>query len=97
MNVAPGGSGVRASWNLDAIGAAFAEAAVDASRWNAAMDVAGEVTGSFGAVLVPFRGRLPNLPYSESVGPVIEAYFNGGWAKARNAPCPREGITKDRC
>jgi DNA-binding CsgD family transcriptional regulator/PAS domain-containing protein len=68
-----------AHWNLDAVGAAFAEAAVDPLRWVRAMDAAAEATGGAGAVLLPIRGRLPNAPFSESIGPLVEAYFREGW------------------
>jgi DNA-binding CsgD family transcriptional regulator/PAS domain-containing protein len=70
---------VGAHWNFDAVGSAFAEAAVDPSRWVGAMDVAASATGSTGAVLLPIRGRLPNAPFSESIGPLVEAYFREGW------------------
>jgi DNA-binding CsgD family transcriptional regulator len=66
-------------WNLASIEQAFAEAAVDPSRWNAAMHVAGEATGSVGALLIPFQGRLPNLPFSESIGSLVETYIRDGW------------------
>ena len=54
-------------------------AAVDSSRWNAAMDAAARATGSFGAVLLPVRGRTPTMPISESMQPTIDAYVRQDW------------------
>lgn len=73
------GKQVGGSWDLDAVGAAFAEAAVDPSVWNTAMAAAGHATGSLGALLIPVRGRLPTLPFSESIGAVVESYIDEGW------------------
>ena len=70
---------MRASWDLDAIGAAFAEAAVDPSRWDAAMELAADVTGGFGALLVPIQGRLPHVPQSRSLDASFETYVKDGW------------------
>jgi DNA-binding CsgD family transcriptional regulator len=64
---------------LDAVGAAFAEAAVDPSRWNAAMELATDVTGGYGAALFPFEGRLPQVPQSRSMAASFETYIKGGW------------------
>ena len=58
---------------------AFMAAAVDSSRWNAAMDAAARATGSFGAVLLPVRGRTPTMPISESMQPTIDAYVRQDW------------------
>ena len=69
-------SSVKADWNLSAIGAAFAEAAVDPSRWGAAMETVAEDTGAFGAVLFPIRGKLPDIPFTASLGPSFEAYIH---------------------
>jgi DNA-binding CsgD family transcriptional regulator len=68
------------SWDLGAVERAFAEAALDPSQWNVAMDAAAAVTGSVGAVLLPIRGRIPGVPCSESIAPMIDSYFRGGWA-----------------
>jgi len=65
--------------NLDAVGAAFTEAALDPTRWTAAMDAAAEATGSAGATLLPLRGRLPEVPVSESIGAAAEDYIRNGW------------------
>lgn len=68
-----------ASWDLDAIANAFAEAAVDPARWNAAMEAAADATGSYGAALFPVQGRLPNVPQSRSMAPSFETYIKDGW------------------
>jgi DNA-binding CsgD family transcriptional regulator len=59
---------------------AFMAAAVDPSRWDAAMDAAAKATGSFGAVLLPVRGRTPSVPTSQSMLPTMGAYVRGEWA-----------------
>jgi DNA-binding CsgD family transcriptional regulator/PAS domain-containing protein len=70
---------VGAHWNLDVVGAAFAEAAVDPSRWNAAMDITADNAGGLGALMFPIRGRLPGLPYSPSLAAPHDAYLRDGW------------------
>jgi hypothetical protein len=52
---------------------ALTAAAVDPSRWDAAMDAAARATDSFGAVLLPVRGRTPTVPISQSMQPTIDA------------------------
>jgi DNA-binding CsgD family transcriptional regulator len=69
----------RPEWNLNAIGAAFSEAAIDPSRWNAAMESVAEGTGTFGAALFPLHGKLPEIPFSPSLAPSFEAYVRDGW------------------
>ncbi len=65
---------------LAEIGEAFAAAALDPSRWNAAMEAAARATGSFGAVLVPVTGaRLPLFPLSQSMIACAETYVQDGW------------------
>jgi DNA-binding CsgD family transcriptional regulator len=66
-------------WNLRAIERAFAEAALDPSRWNAAMETATAVTGARGATLLPVRGRLPLMPHSASLGEGFEIYIRDRW------------------
>jgi DNA-binding CsgD family transcriptional regulator len=58
---------------------AFMAAAVDPTRWDAAMDVAAKATDSFGAILAPLRGRLPFFPQSDSLRRTSETYIRGGW------------------
>jgi hypothetical protein len=57
---------------------AFMAAAVDPSRWDTAMDAAAKATGSFGAALLPVRGRTPSMPASETMHPTMDAYVQGG-------------------
>lgn len=59
---------------------AFMAAAVDPSRWDAAMDAAAKATDSFGAVLLPVHGRTPTMPTSQSMQPTMDAYVREGWA-----------------
>jgi DNA-binding CsgD family transcriptional regulator len=70
-----------AFWDLSPVADALASAAIDPTRWNATMDAAAKATGSFGAILLPVRGRSPNVPTSESMRPTMEDYFRVGWAQ----------------
>jgi DNA-binding CsgD family transcriptional regulator len=67
------------AWNCEAIAAAFASAAVEPSLWVQAMDVIASETDSAGALLIPLRGAIPNLPASESIRKATEKYFREGW------------------
>ena len=58
---------------------AFMAAAVDPTRWDAAMNAAAEATGSVGALLLPVRGRSPEFAGSASILPAIDAYVRNGW------------------
>jgi DNA-binding CsgD family transcriptional regulator len=58
---------------------AFIAAAVDPTRWDATMDAAAKATGSFGATLLPVRGRTPTMPTSQSMQPTIDAYIRQDW------------------
>ena len=66
-------------WNLNSAEVALSEAAVDPSRWDAAMDVVAEATGSFGTLLLPLRSRLPNVPKSRSLAASFDTYIRDGW------------------
>jgi DNA-binding CsgD family transcriptional regulator len=57
----------------------FVSAAIDPSRWDAAMDAAAKATGSFGAILIPIRGRTPLFPKSESMRANMDVYVRDGW------------------
>ena len=58
----------------------FAEAGLDPTRWVKALTSVAAATGSFGAVMLPLAGdALPNVPYTENVSEVMEAYFRDGW------------------
>jgi len=65
--------------DVDTIGAAFATAALDPARWNEAMDVAAAATGSFHAIMLPLKGRLPFFPLSRDSYGLAEKYVNDGW------------------
>ena len=65
--------------SFDELTEAFAAAAVDPARWEAAMDVASGATGSFGAMLLPLRTLTPGLQKSASFGEVVEDYVGKGW------------------
>jgi DNA-binding CsgD family transcriptional regulator len=65
--------------NLSLITEAFTEAAIDGTRWERAMDIAAHVTGSVGSGLLPLKGHLPSVPFSQSVGELFETYFHDGW------------------
>lgn len=87
-------------FDMERISVAFTEAAVDASRWDAAMDVVSEATGGFGAALFPMRGRLPNVPHSRSMATSFEAYIRDGWVhrdeRYRGLPVmTRRGVVTD--
>jgi hypothetical protein len=86
--------------SFDKLTAAFAAAAVDPARWDAAMDVASDATGSLGAILVPLRPRTPNLPKSESMHGVAEDYVGTGWIhrdeRIRSVPAIlRRGVSSE--
>jgi DNA-binding CsgD family transcriptional regulator len=76
--------------DLALVSNAFAAAALDPSRWNAAMDVAAKTTGSFGAIMVPLKGRLPQFPISDGMQPSVESYIGDGWINrdVRYRPAP---------
>jgi DNA-binding CsgD family transcriptional regulator len=91
---------LRGSKDFDATAAAFVRAAVDPTQWASAMEVAAEATDSFGAMLIPFHHRLPNLPRSTSMEPVIEDYVGKGWIESdeRRRSIPmllRRGVATD--
>jgi DNA-binding CsgD family transcriptional regulator len=64
---------------FDKLTEGFAAAALDPRRWNEAMNVAAEATDSYGAILVPLRGRSPNYPQSDSLHLATERYVHEGW------------------
>ena len=54
------------------------------------MDAAARATGSFGALMVPLRGRLPQFPMSDGMQRSVEAYVRDGWINrdVRYRPAP---------
>lgn len=82
------------------IAESFATAAVDPSRWCESMEVAAQATDSFGAVMIPVKGRLPDFPLTASMRPTIEAYLEEGWIyrdeRYRSIPAfSRRGVSTD--
>jgi DNA-binding CsgD family transcriptional regulator/PAS domain-containing protein len=67
------------AWDSHAITKAFADAAVDPTLWVKAMDIIARETGSFGALLLPVYGQIPNPPASDSLLRGMENYIGGGW------------------
>ena len=85
---------------FDKLTEAFAAAAMDPTRWDAAMDVASDATGSLGAMLFPLQGRTPTLPKSESLHGLAEDYLGGGWVhrdeRYRSVPALlRRGVSSE--
>jgi DNA-binding CsgD family transcriptional regulator/PAS domain-containing protein len=66
--------------DLGRVTEAFMTAAVDPNCWDAAMDAAASSTGSFGAALLPVRGRTPTTPMSRSMLPTMDRYVREDWA-----------------
>ena len=66
-------------WDVGTIEQAFAEAALEPARWNAAMEVAYRIIGGSGAAIFPIEGRLPLVPHSESMAEGFEIYLRDGW------------------
>jgi DNA-binding CsgD family transcriptional regulator len=68
------------AWNFEPAEQEFAEAGLDPTRWVKALTTMAAATGSYGAVMLPLAGdALPNVPYTENVSSVMEAYFRDGW------------------
>ncbi|TIP80247.1 MAG: helix-turn-helix transcriptional regulator, partial [Mesorhizobium sp.] len=88
------------AFDLVAISAAFAEAALDPLRWDTAMELTQKATGSVGALLLDMNGHLPHIPRSQSTARTHEAYVRDGWIhrdeRYRLAPfLARHGIATD--
>jgi DNA-binding CsgD family transcriptional regulator/PAS domain-containing protein len=86
--------------SFDKLSEAFAAAAVDPARWDDAMDIASDATGSLGALLVPLGPRTPNLPKSGSMHGVAEDYVDQGWIhrdeRSRSIPTIlRRGVSSE--
>ncbi len=69
------------SWNLQPIEKAFADAAIDPTRWVDALDTATALTEGFGAILLPVTGAypIPGVPFSDRLAESAETYFRDGW------------------
>ena len=86
--------------DLEKLYEAFAAAAVDPAKWNAAMEVAAAMTGSMGAILFSMKDRMPMLPISASMEGTLEAYVRDGWinrdARYQGVPImARQGVVTD--
>jgi DNA-binding CsgD family transcriptional regulator len=66
-------------WDFGVVERAFVGAALDPSRWNAAMDAVSRVIGARGAALFPLNGRLPLMPHSDCLAEGFEIYIRDGW------------------
>jgi DNA-binding CsgD family transcriptional regulator/PAS domain-containing protein len=67
-------------WDLEAVEAAFSDAALNPAAWTRALNVVTAQTEAFGAILVPVAGNhLPNVPFSDRMEESLSAYFQGGW------------------
>jgi DNA-binding CsgD family transcriptional regulator len=87
--------------DLSIITQAFSAAALNPERWDTAMDVAARATGSVGALLLPVKGHLPRVPFSQSLGELFTAYMRSGWYQhdPRHAGVPammRRGVMCDQ-
>lgn len=67
-------------WKTELIDTAFAEAGLDPSAWQKALDVVVAQTESHGAILLPLAGSaLANIPFTERLGESTDAYFRDDW------------------
>ena len=64
---------------LDKVVAAFSDAAIDPSRWPAAMEAVGQATNSFGALIFPLQGATQQIPHSCSLEAGFDTYVREGW------------------
>jgi PAS domain-containing protein len=85
---------------FDGLAESFSAAAIDSTHWDAAMDEAAKATGSFGAILLPVRGRTPGVPISTSMQSIMDDYFREGWAlrdeRYRSVPIfMQKGVSSD--
>ena len=92
-----------ATWNLDAISAAFTQAAIDPAQWAPAMDRVVDAIGAAGAGFVPFnvKDRPLGLLPTAGVAEPFDRYIKEGWYKhdLRNRGIPKmlsSGIAVDQ-
>ena len=68
------------TWNLSAVESAFAEAALDASKWTQALETVASTTESHGAILLPVKGGfLRTLPFTDSMSGPFDSFVRDGW------------------
>jgi DNA-binding CsgD family transcriptional regulator/PAS domain-containing protein len=70
-----------ADWNLDILADRLQRAALDASLWPEALTDISRQVGARGAVLVSTDKRMPGVPVSPDVGPMLDDYFKNGWSE----------------
>ncbi|HEX4767735.1 MAG TPA: hypothetical protein VH414_15830 [Lichenihabitans sp.] len=63
------------------IDALLQSAALDPTRWPAALDGIAELSGAQGAFILPLRGRTPSAPCTQSAAEQLHFYFAEGWAR----------------
>ncbi len=56
-------------------------AALDPTRWPAALAGIADLSGAQGAFILPLRGRTPSAPCTESSAEQLHCYFAEGWAR----------------
>ncbi|MBY5797403.1 helix-turn-helix transcriptional regulator [Rhizobium leguminosarum] len=66
-------------FDLASVETAFAQASIDPTRWDAAMEIAAASTEAAGAALFCMNGNLPGAPHSASLERTFETYVNDGW------------------
>ena len=68
------------AWDMSAVGAAFSSAALDSTRWVAAMESISAETGSFGAVLMPVTGGpVPNNIVNPEIVEFSRMFHSSYW------------------
>jgi DNA-binding CsgD family transcriptional regulator len=70
-----------AQWKLDLVADRLQQAAMDASLWPDVLSDISRQVGAVGAVLVSTDKRLPGVPVSPEVGPMLDDYFRNGWSQ----------------
>ena len=66
-------------FDVGTITAALAEAAVDPSRWKAALQTVEACTNSCGALFLPVAGNVPFIACTRSMEESFDVYVRGGW------------------
>lgn len=58
----------------------FVDAAFDPAEWPHALQQLADAVGATGVLLLPVKGRgVPGVPFTDSVGDLVEHYFKHGW------------------
>lgn len=64
---------------FQAIANQITETAFDPSRWTEALAVLAGASRAVGAVILPIRGRIPDLAMSPEIAGLASEYFRGDW------------------